>query len=88
MKSFMLLPVGILILASVGCGSTGSHRASGVLPYTSEDCIVMGSRLGSMGDPIVRVYEGQEVKFCCEPCIEEFEEDPAFYLEQLRKGAK
>ena len=36
-----------------------------------------------MGDPIVRVYNGQEVKFCCMPCVEEFESDPEFYLEKM-----
>jgi len=32
----------------------------------------------------VRVYDGQEVKFCCEPCVKEFESDPDFYLAKMR----
>lgn len=46
-------------------------------PYTLDTCAVSGSRLGSMGDPVVRIYNGREVRFCCEGCIPEFEKDVA-----------
>ena len=74
----LIVPV-VLLLAS--CTST--PKAPEVIPYALDTCVVMDSKLGSMGDPITRVYAGQEVKFCCEPCVEEFESDPEFYLEQL-----
>jgi len=38
-----------------------------------------------MGDPITKVYDGREVKFCCAPCVEEFEASPAEFLEKLPK---
>ncbi len=72
-----------LALALTACAST--PKADAVRPYTADTCIVMDSKLGSMGDPIVHVYEGQEVKFCCQPCVEEFESDPDFYLEKMRE---
>ena len=70
-----------LTLALVSCISTPKEQA--VRPYTLDTCVVMDSKLGSMGDPIVRVYNGQEVKFCCMPCVEEFESDPEFYLKKM-----
>lgn len=76
----LLLP---LTVALVACTSTPKDQEQAVRPYTLDTCVVMDSKLGSMGDPIVRVYDGQEVKFCCMPCVEEFESDPAFYLEKI-----
>lgn len=74
----LILP---LTLALAAC--TSAPKAPAVIPYTLDTCVVMDSKLGSMGDPIVRVYNGQEVKFCCLPCVEEFEADPEFYLEKM-----
>ena len=74
----LILPLSLVLFS---CTST--PKASAVRPYTLDTCVVMDSKLGSMGDPIVRVYNGQEVKFCCEPCVDEFESDPEFYLEKL-----
>lgn len=44
-------------------------------PYTLTTCAVSGMELGSMGDPVVRAYNGREVRFCCASCIGEFESD-------------
>ncbi len=80
----VILLSACLVMTLSACSSTSGAKSQAVRPYTSDTCVVMGSKLGSMGDPITRVYDGQEVKFCCEPCIEEFEEDPEYYLDQLR----
>lgn len=74
----LLLPFTLAIAA---CSSTPATQE--VRPYPLDTCVVMGSKLGSMGDPVVRVYNGQEIKFCCDPCVEEFEADPEYYLEKL-----
>lgn len=42
-------------------------------PYPLATCPVSGGRLGAMGEPIVKKYDGGEVRFCCEGCIETFE---------------
>ncbi|GAB4553592.1 MAG: hypothetical protein Tsb0013_16020 [Phycisphaerales bacterium] len=47
-------------------------------PYTLPDCPV-GGPLGSMGDPVVKVYDNREVRFCCAGCINEFESNRAKY---------
>jgi len=44
-------------------------------PYPLDACPISGQKLGSMGDPIVKKYDGREVRFCCAGCIEEFEAD-------------
>lgn len=44
-------------------------------PYTLDTCAVSGEKLGSMGDPIVKQYNGREIRFCCEGCVDEFEAD-------------
>jgi len=46
-----------------------------VAPYTLTTCATRDSELGSMGDPIVKSYDGREVKFCCPGCPPRFEKD-------------
>ena len=71
---------GTLLLAA--CGST-SAGGDAVQPYSLETCVVMDSALGSMGDPVTIVYEGRELKFCCEPCVDAFHEDPDTFLAKV-----
>jgi len=59
--------------------------------YPLDVCVVGGEKLGSMGKPVVIKHEGVTVKFCCEGCIEDFEEDPKKFiakLEAAKKGAQ
>lgn len=60
--------------------STGDAE---VVAYTMDTCIVSGEELGSMGDPIVKTYDGAEVKFCCEDCVTEFEGEKDKFLAKL-----
>ena len=43
--------------------------------YTLGTCPISGAALGSRGDPIVKQYDGREVRFCCKGCIGRFEAD-------------
>jgi hypothetical protein len=52
-------------------------------PYPLDVCIVSGEKLGSMGEPVVQVHDGQVVKFCCRGCVSEFEENPDKFLAKL-----
>ena len=54
-------------------------------PYTLDTCPVSGHKLGSMGDPIVKKYNGREIRFCCGGCIGKFEVDQAGYWEKIDK---
>lgn len=53
-------------------------------PYPLKECIVSGNELGSMGKVVTMVHEGQEVKFCCKPCVKKFTKEPAKYLAKLK----
>lgn len=54
-------------------------------PYPLNVCLVSGNELGSMGKVVVKSYEGQEIKFCCKPCVKKFEANPARYMAKLPK---
>lgn len=54
--------------------------SNAVKPYPLDYCLVSGEKLGEMGDPVVKVYNGQEIKFCCKMCTPKFEADQAKYL--------
>lgn len=51
--------------------------------YTLDTCPVTGKKLGSMGDPVVKVYDGREVRFCCAGCIKKFEASQEEYIEKI-----
>jgi hypothetical protein len=34
-------------------------------PYPLATCPITGKKLGSMGDPVIKVYDGREVRYCC-----------------------
>ncbi len=52
-------------------------------PYPLDICPVTGKKLGAMGDPLVKLYSGREVKFCCPGCPEKFEKDQAANMAKL-----
>lgn len=53
----------------------------GHYPLTS--CPVSEEALGSMGDPVNRIYNNRLVRFCCNGCVRMFKKDPAQYLAKL-----
>lgn len=54
-------------------------------PYPLKTCLVSGNALGSMGKVVVKSHAGQEIKFCCKPCVKKFDANPAKYLAKLEK---
>jgi len=57
-------------------------------PYYLATCPVSGEKLGSMGDPIIKIYDGREVRFCCEGCISKFEKNQAANLIKVDESMK
>lgn len=89
MKTTLLLSAIALLSA---CASTPTvsppeapavTSAAGVKPYPLKTCLVTDNALGSMGDDQRFVYQGQEIKVCCEPCVPKFHKNPAKYLAKL-----
>jgi len=52
-------------------------------PYPLDTCPVSDKRLGSMGDPAIKLYDGREIRFCCPACFGKFEKDKAASLSKL-----
>lgn len=73
--------------ARPGTQAPGSEKVPAAAPirevYPLPTCPQSGERLGSMGDPVVRVYEGREVRFCCKSCPPKFEKELAKSLSTL-----
>lgn len=91
MKSITLplLALALSVACLPSCESTtaaGTTTAgASVKPYPLTTCIVSDNKLGSMGPIVTKVYKDQEVKFCCKPCVAEFEAEPAKFLAKLPK---
>lgn len=84
-KLAVVLAMVFVLSACASSGGGPSARSGGIKPYPLDTCLVTGTSLGSMGDPYVKVYGNQEIKFCCEPCVDEFEENQAKFLGMLPK---
>jgi YHS domain-containing protein len=81
-KRAILIRVAALTLALFGASAIiPAHAAKS---YPLDTCVVSGNKLGSMGKVITKTHEGQEVKFCCKPCIKKFDKDPAKYVGKLK----
>jgi hypothetical protein len=65
-----------------------AQKDAKVKPYPLEKCIVSDEKLGEMGKPVVLVYEGQEMKFCCKDCVKKFNKEPAKYIKLMEEAAK
>lgn len=54
--------------------------------YTLNTCPVSGEKLGGMGDAVVKIEDGREVRFCCGGCTGKFEADKTAMNEKLDKA--
>jgi YHS domain-containing protein len=55
--------------------------------YPLKTCVVSGEALGSMGDPIERVFANRLVRLCCKGCVKDFEKDPVKFLSKLDEAS-
>jgi hypothetical protein len=96
MKKFAGIVVVTLLAGWLtGCtgdGGGGSAPAASVTPevrsYPLEVCVVSGEELGTMGEPYVHVHGNREIKFCCRPCLKEFDRDPEGYVQKIDLEAR
>lgn len=54
--------------------------------YPVKTCLISGSELGSMGDPINMVVNNRHVSLCCAGCVKKVEADPAAIIAKLDKA--
>jgi hypothetical protein len=81
MKTYITSALLAYTFLLASCASTG---VAGIKRYTSDTCAVTDNKLGSMGDPVTKVYGNQEVKFCCKPCVAKYEKNPEKYAKNIR----
>jgi len=84
----MLRLLILFSLAGTAFLSAADAAPAAATPYPFTSCIVSGEDLGSMGDAIVQVVDGREVKFCCKGCVKKFSKNQANYLQTIDTGAK
>ncbi len=85
MKSMILKLIAAATAALLAsCAAGSSSPVAGAKPYPRTTCLVTDNSLGSMGSPVTKVYKGQEVKFCCRPCVAKFDKEPERYLAKIR----
>lgn len=75
------------LLAPVFAGDPPAPAAGAAKAYPLTTCIVSGEKLGEMGPEVPKVYDGQEVKFCCKGCIKKFEKDIAGNVKKITDAA-
>jgi YHS domain-containing protein len=80
----LALLAGATAVLQTGCTTNPAPSAQAAAkPYPLDYCLVSGDKIGAMGRPIVLVYHGQEIKFCCADCPPEFNKDPEKYMKKL-----
>jgi hypothetical protein len=84
-----LLAVTPALVRADGTNAPSSSTNAVVKPYPLDYCLVSGDKIGGdMGKPIVMVYKGQEIKFCCSDCPPKFKKDPEKYMKMLDEAEK
>jgi hypothetical protein len=84
MRYLLTLATASLLAPVFAADAPASANAK---PYPLTTCIVSDEKLGEHGEPVAKVYEGQEVKFCCKGCIKDFEKDIAGHLKKIAEHA-
>ena len=83
MKANLPWIAGVTAVALIFSSLVIGAETSKPKPYSLTNCLVSDEKLGSMGKPVRIVHQGQEVKFCCKPCVRKFKKDPETYLAKL-----
>lgn len=62
-----------------------AEQIAAAKPYPLKTCVMSGEELGSMGDPIVVLVGDQQIKLCCDGCMDDLKADPAKALAKLKE---
>ncbi len=77
----------IMLAATAYAGDAPAAEPAKAKPYPLNTCIVTDEALDSIGGAIVKIRDGQEVKFCCKGCIKSFDKEPAKYIKKMDEQA-
>jgi len=84
----MIVMLSLILFAGLAVAEDAKPGEAKATPYPLDTCIVSGEKLGEMGEPVVKVIDGREVKFCCNGCIKKFNKDPAKFFATIDQGEK
>ncbi|QIF01731.1 TRASH domain-containing protein [Roseimicrobium sp. ORNL1] len=77
------------LFLAVGMMQAADKKVEGVpATYPLKKCVVSDEPLGEMGKPVKVSHGGTDVYLCCKSCKEDFEKDPAKYVEMVKKAQK
>jgi len=87
MRNIILTSPALFSCASLAPAiDTPAAKGTATKPYPLTTCIVSDEKLDE--DIVTKVYNGQEIKFCCKKCIKDFEKDQSTYLKKITKDHK
>ncbi|MDB4359087.1 hypothetical protein N9Z18_02475 [Verrucomicrobiales bacterium] len=85
MKALLFLILSSVFAATLTSCMTKSEANANIKPYPFDNCAVIQKPL--KGRTIIRrVHDGQEVLFCCRPCVKAFEANPEPYMARIRSA--
>lgn len=69
---------------------TAKTNATISTDYPLTTCVISKKKLDDHGEPYIHNHNGTEVRFCCEPCVDDFNKDPDKYIATIlaAKAAK
>lgn len=82
---FPIVP-SILVFLLTGCASTKQQTSAVAVPYPFDVCAVAQTPLKEK--TYRRVHDGQELLFCCFPCLRVFNENPDLVTNNVRDKIK
>ena len=53
-------------------------------PYPLDVCLVIEKPLSETPNTYTKIYNGQQVKFCCTSCVAAFEANPDFFMKKVK----
>lgn len=87
MSKFLLSAAALFCLTGLAAAADIPADSAKPKPYPLTTCIVSDEKLEA-DETVTKVYNGQEVKFCCKKCVKDFEKDQAKYLKKLNGDHK
>jgi len=88
MAALALLAGAPAIIRAADTNSPGSSVSVVVKPYPLDHCLVCGDKVGGTNSAVIVNYDGQEMKFCCKRCVQDFNKNPEKYLKKLKEAEK
>jgi YHS domain-containing protein len=85
----LLLPVavvGAFTTLSAADKKPADPKAAKAKPYPLKICVVTDDELKK--DAFTYVFQGREIKLCCDECKKDFEKEPAKYVKILEEAEK